>query len=67
MPLTRLVDASVFQPDEVALLQDLFDQLCSLRGITRQSADAATAAEALLSRYKAGLRGDELIRALRLK
>jgi hypothetical protein len=45
----------------------MMDQLCLLRGIERQSHEAEAAALALIARYKAGLRGDELAQSLELK
>lgn len=63
MPITQLANGT-FEPEEIAVLQEMFDQLCSLRGITRRSPEATTAAESLMGAYQSGLRGDELLQAL---
>ncbi|WP_164756188.1 hypothetical protein, partial [Mesorhizobium sp. M7A.F.Ca.US.014.04.1.1] len=58
--LVTSIANGTFEPEELSLLQGLFDMLCELRGINRESPEATTAAESLIARYKAGLRGDEL-------
>ncbi|MBZ9722249.1 MULTISPECIES: hypothetical protein [unclassified Mesorhizobium] len=67
MPIARLAKDSVFEPEDLTFLYEMLDQLCLLRGIERQSHEAEAAALALIARYKAGLRGDELAQSLELK
>lgn len=66
MPITQLAHGT-FEPEDIAILQEMFDQLCALRGITRESPEATTAAESLMARYKSGLRDDELLQTLASK
>ncbi|TIN71372.1 MAG: hypothetical protein E5Y30_11895 [Mesorhizobium sp.] len=64
MRITRLAGDSVFEPEELALLQEMLDQLCLIHGITRQSPEAEATAQSLIAQYRAGLRGIELLRVL---
>lgn len=67
MPITQLANGT-FEPEDIAVLQEMFDQLCSLRGIVlRQSPEAMAAAASLIVAYQSGLRGDELLQALASK
>ncbi|MCA0049254.1 DUF2076 domain-containing protein [Mesorhizobium sp. B283B1A] len=63
MPVTRIANGT-FEPEELSLLQGLFDMLCEVRGMDRESPEATTAAERLIARYKTGLRGDDLFQSV---
>jgi nucleoside 2-deoxyribosyltransferase len=64
MLITRLAGDGVFEPEELAVLRETLEQLCLFRGISPQSPEAEYIAQALIAHYTAGLRGEELIRAL---
>lgn len=65
MPIIRLAGSSgLFEPDELSLLQDTFDQICARGGIDRKSEQAEVVAADLIVRYRGGLRGEELFRAV---
>ncbi|WP_141245401.1 hypothetical protein [Mesorhizobium sp. WSM4313] len=64
MPIRRLPDAGVFEPEEVSVLQGIFDQICARGGIDRKSEVAEDMAINLIAYYQQGLRGEELVRAV---
>ncbi|WP_322419481.1 hypothetical protein [Mesorhizobium huakuii] len=63
MLIKRLAGEGVFEHEELDLLREALDQLCLLRGISIQSPEAEAIAQALITHYTTGLRGEELIRA----
>lgn len=64
MPITRLADDGVFEPEEVSLLRDIFGQICARGRIDRKSELAEGVATNLIAHYQRGLRGEELFRAV---
>ncbi|CDX22191.1 conserved hypothetical protein [Mesorhizobium sp. ORS 3324] len=64
MPTGRFAgNGGFFEPDELAHLQNIFDQICARGGIERQSEQAEIVASYLMVLYDRGLRGEELSRA----
>lgn len=56
-----------FEPDELSLLQNIFDQICAQGGIVRESEKAEAVAADLIAHYQGGLRGEELFHAVASK
>jgi hypothetical protein len=62
--LTRLLqtNARIVQPDELRILQNIFDDLCSARGIEHDSVAASDAASFLISAFQSGVTDEERLR-----
>ncbi|TIQ33520.1 MAG: hypothetical protein E5X48_22950 [Mesorhizobium sp.] len=65
MPIGRYAEnGGFFEPDELAHLQNIFDQICARGEIDRRSEQAEFVATYLITLYRRGLRGDELFDAV---
>lgn len=64
MPIRRLADPGVLEPEEVAFLQETFDEICARGRIDRKSEAAEELAVNLIAHYQRGLRGQELLAAV---
>jgi hypothetical protein len=62
--LTRLVqrDGRVIRPEELRLLQSIFDDLCAAKGIEHDSVAATDTASFLISAYQSGVTDEERLR-----
>ena len=64
--LTRLfqADGRIIQPEELRLLQSIFDDLCVAKGIEHDSAAALDTASFLISAFQSGVRDEERLRRI---
>ena len=53
----------VFEPEELARMQRLFDQICFDHGLAQDSPDCESLAHWLMSIYKSGVRDEALLKA----
>jgi hypothetical protein len=52
-------DPGIFQPEELDLLQQVFDEACQKHGVTSDTEARESLAEAIVRRYRAGTRDRE--------
>ena len=62
--LTRLFqrNGGIIQPEELRLLQSIFDDLCAAKGIEHDSVAATDTAFFLISIYQSGVTDEERLR-----
>jgi len=56
--------ASAVEPDELAMLQDLFKDVCSSRGIIPGTETATELAAEVIDRFLSGVKDPQTLRAL---
>lgn len=63
--MNQLLNVSTpISPDELQLLQDVFDQILSQRGLEKTQEDAVVLAAELVRLYELGVRDSQSLRAL---
>lgn len=55
---------SIIDPEELVMLQRVFDELCAQRGITKSTPEAMGVAETLMDLFQSGIRTEEQLLAM---
>jgi hypothetical protein len=51
-------------PEELDMLQRVFDRICQQRGLTKQSREAASVAASLMALFQSGIRSEKQLLAM---
>ena len=65
-PLPKLIEMETIEPNELKLLQDVYDKYCRLPDTSRDREWAQVFAQNLVVAYKVGIRNPELLQRMAL-